>query len=77
MQKVLDEAKQLPGITTRAEHQCSEQEERLDQKSKNSVMQRTMSLIEVVEQLREFQDIVCRVSLQEETTLKLQDRADA
>jgi hypothetical protein len=77
LEKVLDEAKQLPGVTTRAEHQCSEQEERLDQKSKNSVVQQTMSLIEAVEQHREFQDIVCRKNLTEETTLKVLDRADA
>ena len=36
-----------------------------------------MALRDSFEQLREFQDIVCRVSLLEETTLKLQDRADA
>ena len=32
LKKVLDEAKRLPGVTTRVQHQCSEQEERLDQK---------------------------------------------
>ena len=77
MKQVLDETKQIPGIKTRAGHQCSEQEEELDENMKNSVVQQTTALIDSLEQLRKFQDIVCRVSLPEETTLKLQDRADA
>ena len=77
LKQVLDETKQIPGITTRAGHQCSEQEEELDENMKNSVVQQTTALIDSLEQLRKFQDIVCRVSLPEETTLKLQDRADA
>ena len=77
LKQVLDETKQIPGITTRAGHQCSEQEEELDENMKNSVVQQTTALIDSLEQLRKFQDIVCRVSLPEETTLKLQDGADA
>ena len=77
MKQVLDETKQIPGIKTRAGHQCSEQEEELDENMKNSVVQQTTALIDSLEQLRKFQDIVCRVSLPEETTLKLQDGADA
>ena len=41
------------------------------------MVQQTTAMIDSLEQLREFQDIVRRVSFQEETTLKLQDRADA
>ena len=77
LKQVLDETKQIPGIKTRAGHQCSEQEEELDENMKNSVVQQTTALIDSLEQLRKFQDIVCRVSLPEETTLKLQDGADA
>jgi hypothetical protein len=35
-----------------------------------------MSLMESFEHLREFQDIVCRKNLTEETTLKVLDQAD-
>ena len=77
LKQVLDETKQIPRITTSAGHQCSEKEEKLDEKMKNSVVQQTIALMDYYEQIREFQDIVCRVSLPEETTLKLQDRADA
>ena len=73
---MLDEIERLPGVTTRDKHQCSEQEERFDQKSKNSVVQQTMSLIEAVEQLREFQDIVCTRYLTDEATLHILEQAD-
>ena len=54
LQKVLEEAKQLPGVTTSVEHQCTEQEVSLDGKFKDSVLQQTISLLESFEQLREF-----------------------
>ena len=77
LKQVLDETKQIPGITTRAGHQCSEQEKELDERMKKTVVQQTTTMIDSLEQLREFQDIDRRVSFQEEMTLKLQDRADA
>ena len=77
LENVLDEAKQLPGVTTRAEHLCSEQEERLDQKSKKSVVQQTMFLIEAVKQHREFQNIICRKNLTNKATLPMLEQADA
>ena len=77
LKQVLDETKQIPGITTRAGHQCSEQEKELDERMKKTVVQQTTTMIDSLEQLREIQDIVHRVIFQEETMLKLQDRADA
>ena len=77
LKQVLDETKQIPGITTRAGHQCSKQEKELDESMRNTVVRQTTAVIDSLEQLREFQDIVHRVSFQEETTLKLQDGADA
>ena len=74
---MLDEAKQLPRVITRAEHQCIEEEERLDQKSKKSVVQQTMFLIEAVKQHREFQNIICRKNLTNKVTLPMQEQADA
>ena len=77
LKQVLDETKQIPGITTRVGHQCSKQEKELDESMRNTVERQTKVVIDSLKQLREFQDIVRRVSFQEETTLKLQDRADA
>ena len=76
LKQVLDETKQIPGITTRAGHQCNKQEKELYESMRNTVVQQTTAVIDSLEQLREFQDIVHKVSFQEETTLKLQDRAD-
>ena len=46
LKQVLDKTKQIPGITTRAGHQCSKQEEELDERMKNSVVQQTMDLMD-------------------------------
>ena len=77
LKQVLNKTKQIPGITTRVGHQCSKQEKELDESMRNTVVRQTTVVIDSLKQLREFQDIVHRVSFQEETTLKLQDRADA
>ena len=59
LEKVLHEAEQLPAVTTRAKHQCNEKEEILDEKNKDKVVQQTIALMDSLEQLRQFQGIVC------------------
>ena len=77
LEKVLHEAEQLPAVTTnRAEHQCNEKEERLDEKNKNSVVQQTIALMDSLEQLRQFQDIVCTRYLTDNATLQTLEQAD-
>ena len=70
MQKVLHEAEQIPAVTTRAEHQCNEKEKILDEKNKNLVVQQTIALMDSLEQLRQFQDIVCTRYLTDNATLQ-------
>ena len=75
LEKVLHEAEQIPAVTTRAEHQCNK-EKLLDEKNKNLVVQQTIALMDSLEQLRQFQDIVCTRYLTDNTTLQTLEQAD-
>ena len=76
LEKVLHEAEQIPAVTTRAEHQCNEKEKILDEKNKNLVVQQTIALMDSLEQLRQFQDIVCTRYLTDNATLQTLEQAD-
>ena len=45
LKQVLDGTKQIPGITTRTGHQCSEQEKELDERMMNTVVQQRTAVI--------------------------------
>ena len=76
LEKVLHEAEQLPAVTTRAKHRCNEKEEILDEKNKDKVVQQTIALMDSLEQLRQFQDIVCTRYLTDNATLQTLEQAD-
>ena len=76
LEKVLHEAEQLPAVTTRAKHRCNEKEEILDEKNKEKVVQQTIALMDSLEQLRQFQDIVCTRYLTDNATLQTLEQAD-
>ena len=76
LEKVLHEAEQLPAVTTRAKHRCNEKEEILDEKNKNLVVQQTIALMDSLEQLRQFQDIVCTRYLTDNAAQQTLEQAD-
>ena len=76
LEKVLHEAEQIPAVTTRAKHRCNEKEEILDEKNKDKVVQQTIALMDSLEQLRQFQDIVCTRYLTDNATLQTLEQAD-
>ena len=76
LQKLLHEAEQIPSVTTRAENQCNKKEKILHEKNKNLVTQQTIALMDSLEQLRQFQDIVCTRYLTDNATLQTLEQED-